>query len=130
MLSKNFVAHTRRVGDFIITFQWVEGEPAMCILRASMGRKSAFVVCLSAAWQYREPAYLIKQSMTAAKVLGMEMNKSAVHKIADTILDNLDALVRLAPEPEEAEIEREGKKPIVEFDQRTNTVKLIEPGLA
>lgn len=116
MLSKKFIAKTRRFRDFIVTFQWVNDEPSMCILRAFNGRKSAYVIGLSSAYKYTDDAYLVRQSIIAAGVFGMHGEKSAVKSIADCIIENLDDLVKMKPEPDEAVVEREGPKMIPEWD--------------
>jgi hypothetical protein len=124
MLSKHFIAKTRRIHGFIVTYQWVNEEPCMCILRAFNGRNSSFVIALSAAYKYTDDSYLVMQAMMAAGHFGMHGEKSSAKIIADIILEGLDDLVRMAPEPEDAVIEREGKKLKPEFDARTNTVSL------
>src|SRR5258706_11990057 len=72
MLSRQFIAKTRRLKGFIVSFQWVNGEPAMCLLRQFMGTKSAFVICLSAAYKYAEIAFLVPQSARIAAHFGMK----------------------------------------------------------
>lgn len=124
MLSREFIANTRRMKGFIISFQWVNGEPAMCILRHFSGTKSAFVICLSSAWKYADIAYLVSQSMQAAIHFGMAGEKFAARNIADIILENLGDLVKMKPEPVAAEVERNGPAPMPEYDAARHLITL------
>lgn len=124
-LSKHFIANTRRFKDLIIAFQWVNEEPAMCILRKTdTGRKVAFVICLSSAWQYADDAYLVQQSVRATSVLGSPGDKSLARNFCDAVMNNIDELVKMKPEPKDAEIERLGKPLTPEFVQGSNTIVL------
>ena len=124
MLSRTFIAKTRRMKGFIISFQWVNEEPAMCIMREFAGTKFAFVICLSSAYKYTDIAYLVHQSAQAADRFGMHGEKHAARNIADIILECLEDLVKMAPEPEAALIERVGAPLQHDFDPRTNTIRL------
>lgn len=124
MLSREFISKTRRMKGFIISFQWVNGEPAMCILRQFSGVKNAFVICLSAAWKYTDIAYLVSQSTQAAIHFGMAGERHAARNIADIILENLEDLVKMKPEPVAAEIERNGPTPMPEYDAARHLITL------
>jgi hypothetical protein len=97
---------TRKKGDLMISFQHVNGEEAMVLypVNKRLGA-GGYVICLSAAYKYVEPAYLAAASYKAASVMGFnpDMERSIVHRIADAILENLEDLVRMKPEPKELE---------------------------
>lgn len=100
----------RQHGDIGVSFQWVNDEPAMILFpaRRSIAGAGAFVLALSAAFQYADPKtggptpYLIKMSVAAAKQLGFtEMDTFAARKIAEVIVDSLPDLVDMPPEPQQ-----------------------------
>jgi|SRR5882672_2332623 len=124
MLSRKFIAKTRQLKGFIVSFQWVNGEPAMCLLRQHLGTKSAFVICLSAAWKYAEIPFLVAQSARIADHFGMHNERQAAKNIADVILECLEDLVKMAPEPSEAELERLGAPLQAEFDHGKRLITL------
>lgn len=127
MLSKNFIANTRKFRDLVITFQWVNEEPAMCILRKTdSGRKSAFVICLSSAYKYRDDQYLVAQSVRAAEVLGSPRDKALARNVCDAIMNSIDELVMMKPEPTAAEKERLGAlaDTVAEFDEKNRIITL------
>lgn len=123
-LNREFIAKSRAMKGFLITFQWVNGEPAMCLLRKANMRKSAYVICLSSAWKYADISFLVPTSAKIAAFFGMENERHAARAIADVILECLEDLVKLAPEPKEAEQARVGPELKPEFDQRTGTIVL------
>lgn len=124
MLSNQFIAKTRRMKGFIITFQWVNGEPSMCLLREFNGRKSAWVIPLSMAFKYADLSYLIPISHLIANHFGMHGERQAARNIADVILEHIEDLVKSRPEPKEATIARLGPMIKPEFNERTRTVVL------
>ena len=84
--------------------QHVNDEPALVLARSWFGRNTSFVVCLSAAYKYTEDGYLMQQAMNCAKALGFwPPTKGEVTKLADQILNGLDALVAMPPAPEKKE---------------------------
>lgn len=123
-LDRRFIAKSRQMKGFLITFQWVNGEPAMCLLRKANMRKSAYVICLSSAWKYADITFLVPTCAKIAALFGMENERHAARAIADIILECLEDLVKLAPEPKEAEEARVGKEPQPEFDARNNLIVL------
>lgn len=91
---------TRRHGDVIVGYQYVNGEPALVLWPARpTARSGAYVVCLSVAWKYAEDAYLVQQAAKACEVMQMFPAKQTVYNIATAIHDNLEELVRMKPEP-------------------------------
>lgn len=124
MLSRTFIAKTRKMKGFTIAFQWVNDEPAMCILRDAHGKKSAWVICLSSAYKYADIQYLVVASAKAAEHFGMHGERHAARNIADIILECLEDLVKMKPEPKEAEAARKGPELRPEFDKRNNMIIL------
>lgn len=93
---------TRRHGDVIVSYQYVNDEPALVLWPARPGARSgAYVVCLSSAFKYVEDDYLIAQSFKACEVMGLFSTKQQVYRIATAIQDNIEELVRMKPEPED-----------------------------
>lgn len=113
----------RVIGDFVVSYQWVNDEPAMIIwpkIKRTL-TNGAFVLALSSAYKYDDPQYLIVQSIEAVKYLGFEPLKSTVHKMADIIIEGLPDLVMMPPakpmeKPKNQEIAGEM---IIKVDGRT-----------
>ncbi len=100
-------------GDIVVSYQYVNDEPAMVLF--PKGRSGpgigAFIVCLSAAYKYANnngypTPHLIEQAARAAETMGMGTHYFTIHRIADVILDGLEDLVRMRPEPDGAEEKR------------------------
>lgn len=96
----------RVVGDVVVTYQWVNQEPAMVLFpKFKKDNAGAFVLCLSAAHNYvhsdgyADVDYLIPQSLAAARVMRMDENISTIKRIADAIVDGIDDLLKMPPEP-------------------------------
>lgn len=106
----------KRKGDIVISFQHINGEEAMCLYPAiKKAGSGSYVVCLSAAHKYVEPEYLAQAAVTAAKVMGFEPDRSLLFRIKDIIIENLEDLIRMTPEP--LELEMAGHK-VAEVDLR------------
>lgn len=84
-------------------FEYVNNEPAMVLAPiVPRAQKRAYVICLSAAWQYREPAYMLNQCMLITDIFGLGLHSSQfLAQIASFIEDGLDDLVMMPPPPEE-----------------------------
>lgn len=95
----------RIFGDIVVSFQYVNGEPAMTLwsLRSAQNA-GAYVLCLDAAFKYLDQLYLIQQSYTACEVMGMFPTKDAVYKVATIIFDHLEELLRMKPEQEDEKV--------------------------
>ncbi len=112
-LGGKFALKVHRFGELVLSFQYVNTEPAM-IVWSSTRKAGAFAVCLSAAHQYTDDAYLIAQAMNAAQQIGYSpLEKSIVGKIADLFQSGLDELVRMPPEPEIAVKRREQRAEVL-----------------
>jgi hypothetical protein len=103
------VAQVRVFGDIVVAFHWVNGEPAMCLYpkRArALGARGAAIICLSAIHKYAKsngdpiPEYLIPKAIEAARVMGMDETRPTVKRIADAILESVEDLVKMPPEPD------------------------------
>jgi hypothetical protein len=99
----------RKFGDIVVAFHWVNGEPAMCLypkIPRTLGNRGAAIICLSAIHKYvksngdPEPSYLIPKAIEAARVMGMDETKFTVKRIADAILECVEDLVKMPPEPD------------------------------
>lgn len=95
----------QRQGDIVRAYHWVNGEPAMVLfpVRKRLGA-GAFVICLSMAHTYaKSNGYpserLIVQAAKAAAIMAMDTNKGTIHQIASVILDGIEDLVKMPPEP-------------------------------
>jgi len=108
-LGGEFARNVRVYGNLVVSFQYVNTEPAMVIWSATR-KKGAFAICLSAAHDYTEDNHLVFQAAHAAHVIGLDpMSKSDVGSIADAIQSSLDELVKMPPEPRDAVARREQK---------------------
>ena len=86
-------------GDIVITFDWVNDEPAMLITPKAVSIRGAYVICLSSAYKYTNPEYLAQQSIACANHIGMDGNsKFTIHRIADAILECIQEMVEMPPE--------------------------------
>lgn len=112
-------AHKIRViGDIVVAFHWVNGEPAMCLypkIPRALGNRGAAIICLSAIHQYVKPnghpipEYLIPRALHYARVMGMDETRATVKRIADAILESVEDLVKMPPEPEHLSKPQQGR---------------------
>lgn len=96
---------SRQHGDLLVAFHWVNQEPAMVLfpLRRRLGA-AAYIIPLESAHTYanREgypTAEAIGKCVVAAQIMAMDTNKSTIHGILTAILDNLEDLVKMPPQP-------------------------------
>lgn len=91
----------RIIGDIVCSFQFVNEEPAMVLFPKNRRTltNGAFVLCLSAAFKYTNPYYLVRQSFAAAQQLGFDDSKFAAHQIADIIIEGIPDLIAMPPVP-------------------------------
>lgn len=88
---------TRRHGDVACAFQFVNDEPAMVLWPTRRTGVAAYIVCLSAAWQYDEPRYLAQQAKVACELWGFDDGQW--YRVAKIINDGLGDLVKMPPDP-------------------------------
>jgi hypothetical protein len=87
------------MGDLKRWYQYVEGEPAMCLApMVPRQKKQAYVICLSAAWKYREPEYMLQQCGVITEMFGLGFWSQRLARIAAFIEDGLDELIFMKPE--------------------------------
>jgi hypothetical protein len=80
-------------------YQYVNGEPAMCLAPLFVReKKQAYVICLSAAWKYREPEHMIRACGLITEIFDLGFSSKRLARIATFIEDGLDELVRMKPE--------------------------------
>ncbi len=98
----------RRSGDIGISYHWVNDEPAMILFPAKRSGPTtgAFVICMSAAWQYANSdghpnlAYMVPTAAKAAKQMGFTSTDTfAVKAIIDAIIDGIPDLLDMPPDP-------------------------------
>ena len=93
-------------GDIAVAFHWINGEPAMVLFPArpnTLGA-SAFCVALSAAFKYALPngyptPYCVQQAARAVALMGMFSDRFTIHRVADAILEGIEDLLDMPPEP-------------------------------
>lgn len=107
----------KRFKDFMVFFEWFDeetmevgrGEPTMVITRANRfalsGNRGSVLVPMGAAWKYADSKTggptreLVQFAAGACDELGLEPSKMNVFKVADAIVENVDELLRMPPEP-------------------------------
>jgi hypothetical protein len=129
MLGGEKAWKVRNKGDFSVSFQWVNEEPAMILFPNKPGvGLGAFVLCLSALHNYvnsdgyPNTPYLVKQSMAAAKQMGFSGLGYEAKKIADAILDSAEDLISMPPEPvgiNEKQLQESVGEAIIKVDGQT-----------
>lgn len=92
-------------GDLVIAYHWVNREPAMVLfpLRRRLGAVP-YIIPLPMAHTYaRSNGYptpeCIEKAFIAAQVMAMDVTKATIHNIVTAILDNLEDLIWMPPEP-------------------------------
>lgn len=100
-LDLNRAHLTRRHGDILAVYTWVNDERALILLPAFRKNAAWFIVCESAAYKYDSPEYLARQAAKACEVLGIEPNTGNWYRIGTIIHDGLPDLIEMpsAPEP-------------------------------
>lgn len=94
-------------GDIVCSFQWVNGEPAMCLYpkNPSSLNPGAFVLPLESVFKYANSKtgaptqHCIAQAAKAAEVMGFFVDRFTIHRIVDVIMDGLIDLIEMPPEP-------------------------------
>jgi len=87
----------RRHGDIAASFQFVNDEPAMVLWPIRRTGVAAYIVCLSAAFQYDDPKYLAQQARVACEL--WDFDDRQWFRIAKIINDGLGDLVKMPPDP-------------------------------
>ncbi len=102
--------HAKVRGDLKRWFQYVNGEPAMCLApRSFRVKKNAYVIGLSAAHKYLDEAYMLRQCGVIIDLFDLGFSTQRLAQIASFITDGFDELVKLAPPEKETKIIGEGE---------------------
>ncbi len=94
----------RHVGDLTLSFQWLDGEPALFLYPRYRRRGAAFVVplALAHAWAHVDGhpdlSHAIPSAMNAAQALGFSTDRSVIRGIVDAVVDGLPDLLMMPPE--------------------------------
>lgn len=103
--------------DVVLSYQWVNGEPSMILypkVKQSL-HTGAYAICLSACHQYvnsdgyPDLDYMIPAAAKAAKVMGFEQSPYIIRNIIDAILDGIEDLIKMPPEPAGMTSEQHGQ---------------------
>ena len=90
---------SRRHGDLLAVYTWVEDERALVLLPALRRNAAWFIVGESAAYRYDDPGYLARQAMFACTVLGIEPTAGNALRVATIIHEGLPDLIRMPGPP-------------------------------
>lgn len=99
-LDLNKAHLTRRHGDLMVIYTWVNDERAMVLIPAHRRNTAWYIVCESAAWKYDNKEYLKRQCLKACEVLGMEASPNNWIKLATVINDGLPDLISMPAGPD------------------------------
>ena len=72
-------------------------EPAMGLYNPRQSTRNMYAIPLSAAHKYTDQGYLLRASFAIAQYLNMFPDQFLVNRIADTIVNNLETLVKHKP---------------------------------
>lgn len=111
----------KRKGDIVVAFHWVNGEPAMVLFPARPNtalKPTACIIALSAAFKYARSdgyptKYTVEQAGKFALLMGMYNDRFTVHRIADVILENIEDLLDMPPEPQAFHAEDKRKRRVI-----------------
>jgi hypothetical protein len=105
------VYEQRTKGDVVYEFKWVGGEPVMLIYKRTLGANSpAYMIEMNDAHLFAQSnGYATKELMSkychdAAKAVGCEHDKATIFRMIDVIVDGVDILLGMPPEPKAIEI--------------------------
>ncbi|MCY1167368.1 hypothetical protein D9M73_73290 [compost metagenome] len=93
-------------GDVMITFQWINDDPSICLFPAVPRiKRGAYVIGLSALHKYVENTghptrYMVAQSIKIAQQLGFQPGKDICFRLVEMVLDAALELVHMPPTPE------------------------------
>lgn len=122
MLGGPFVHKHYVKGDICVEFKWHDGEPVMIMYKAVAQTKvGAYMVEMKDAHKFANPnghqtAQLQELCQQAHDAMGFHMDKFAVFRIMDIILDGLGELLKMPPEPMASE---ESNRPVALGDELT-----------
>jgi len=85
----------------VVSFQYINGEPAMVLFPRHSLKAGAFIIPINVAWAYQENEHLVAKAAIAARVMGLGSDHATVYPVASVINNHLEELVKMKPEPEE-----------------------------
>lgn len=89
-------------GDLIVSFQWLDDQPAMFMWPKRpriIGNRGAYCMPLNTMHQYVDPQYAAKQAIIAAEVMGMDVTKATLYRIMDVFHESIQELKDMPPKP-------------------------------
>lgn len=96
----------KQKGDIAVAFHWINQEPTMVLFPARPNTLGATACCipLASAHKYAKADgyptdYCIAQSAKYAVLMGMYSDRFTIHRIADAILEGIEDLLDMPPEP-------------------------------
>lgn len=96
----------RRVGPMVLSYQWLDGKPAMFVYPENRPEGyGALCIPLDSAhlWAkadgYPHLEHAIPTAMRAAPTMGVGVSKPGIHMIVDAVLEGIPDLLRMPPEP-------------------------------
>jgi hypothetical protein len=116
----------RRVsGGLMVFYEWFEGEGTMFIAReqrfALSGNRGSAAIAQPQAYLYADSKTgaptkrLILFAAQACKALSLESSRQNIRVIADAIVDGLEDLLRMPPEPDEKKFTGKPDEPMGEM---------------
>jgi hypothetical protein len=130
-MGGNSAWRTHDAGDYAVSLEWVENEPAM-VIWSKRGGESAFCICLSSVGKYATPEGLPNEEgvLELAKALpefGRAITRLELHHLVDVVLCYVPELILMPPVPPEI---REAAKPdplmeITEVDERGKVTREV-----
>ena len=96
----------RRVGPMVLSYQWLDGKPAMFVYPESRPNGyGALCIPLASAHLWAKPDgypdlnHAIPTAMKAAPTMGVVVSKPGIHMIVDAVIEGIPDLLRMPPEP-------------------------------
>lgn len=116
----------RAKGGLAVFYEWFEGEGTMFLTREHQGvlagNKGSCAITQPQAYLYADSKTgaptmrLLQFAMKACVELSMEPSRMNIRHIADAIVDGLEDLVRMPPEPTERQLTGKTPRPIGELE--------------
>jgi hypothetical protein len=120
----------RAKGGLAIFYEWFEGKATLFITRehqsALSGNKGSCAIAQDCAWMYADSKTgaptqrLIAFAMQACVELGLEPSRMNVKAIADAVVDGLEDLLRMPPEPTHKQFTGKMERPLGEIDLKVD----------
>lgn len=100
MLGGENAYQTLVKGDIVISYQWLNDQPAMFMWPKRprvLGNRGAYCMPLETIHQYVDPAYCAQQAIIAAEYMGMDITKATVYRIRDIFHEAIQELKNMPP---------------------------------